>query len=252
MDDVFLQPTANVDALLQQINTDLKEQSLRNRIEMVEMGYVSLSEAYFVSLRERAQLHPDGQFLRPTPLIEKAIRKASELHTGQKRKCSGTSLDYLSHPLSVCEILARHTDDEEALVAAILHDTVEDTSYTFEKLGEDFGKAIAELVQAVSEDDCFPSDRKTTWEKRKKSYLKNLQTGPDKALLVSAADKIHNLATMRESYILHQDKIWDFFNAPADKRLWFYEEVLKVISGRLKHPLVDEFAHELQLCQAAF
>jgi len=74
---------------LQRINVDLKDQRIRNRIEMVEMGYVKMDADYLSALKERAVMYPQGQFLKPTLRIEKAIQTAEKYHAGQMRKSSG-------------------------------------------------------------------------------------------------------------------------------------------------------------------
>ena len=80
-------------------------------------------------------------------LISRAYDKAKELHNGQLRK-SGEP--YLIHPVAVAEILAAYGMDDETIIAGLLHDAVEDTSYTTEQLTEDFGEDIALLVDGVT------------------------------------------------------------------------------------------------------
>lgn len=230
---------------LQRINADLKDQRIRNRIEMVEMGYVKMGEDYLNALRERTLLHPQGQVLQPTPRIEKAIWTAAKYHAGQMRKSSGKKMPYLSHLLSVAEILAQYTSDEDTLIAGLLHDTVEDTDCTPDDLAKDFSPEIRDIVLAVSEDKNVEKDRKASWEDRKKSYLKNLKRGSDKAFMVSSADKIHNLRSMIEAYRECGEELWQNFNAPPDKKIWFYEEVFKIVKQRLKNAIVGEFQAEL-------
>lgn len=237
---------------LRRINDDLKDQRVRNSIEMVEMGYVRMDDDYLSALKERAALHPQGQFLKPTPQIEKAIRTASKYHAGQMRKSSGKKVPYLSHLLNVAEILAKHTGDEDTLIAGLLHDMIEDTDYSPEDLIKDFSSEICDIVLAVSESQDVVRDRKASWEDRKKSYLENLKRGSEKALMVSSADKIHNLSSMIEAYRDCGEDLWKNFNAPPDKKLWFYEEVLTIVKQRLKSGIVEEFQTELENARKLF
>ncbi|MDR1238220.1 MAG: HD domain-containing protein, partial [Propionibacteriaceae bacterium] len=83
-------------------------------------------------------------------LIERAYRTAEHYHSGQFRK-NGDA--YITHPLAVATILAGLGMNETTLCAALLHDTVEDTSYTVEQLTADFGEEIATMVDGVTKLD---------------------------------------------------------------------------------------------------
>ena len=82
--------------------------------------------------------------------IEQALRAATILHKDQVRKGS-VPIPYVSHLFAVAMIASDYTDDEDVIIACLLHDTLEDTDYTAQDLEEDFGGAIRELVEAVSE-----------------------------------------------------------------------------------------------------
>ena len=81
------------------------------------------------------------------PLLRKAYRIAEQMHRGQNRK-SGEP--YITHPIAVSQILADIGLDTTTLAAALLHDTVEDTSYTLQRLRDDFGNEVALLVDGVT------------------------------------------------------------------------------------------------------
>lgn len=186
--------------------------------------------------------------MKLTSKIQKAINVAAQLHLGQVRK-SEDRLPYIVHPFAVAWILSDYTEDEEVVMAALLHDVLEDVEgYEFENLVADFGERVADIVQGVSEEK-DPIDHvgsAETWLARKNGYLNNLQTAPEESLLVSAADKINNLHTMIDAYVSEGEALWDRFHSPADKRLWFYEEVYKIIESRLgKTPLVAKFERSL-------
>ena len=83
-------------------------------------------------------------------MIEKAYKIAERHHRGQMR-ASGDA--YITHPLAVATILAELGMTESTLCAALLHDTVEDTSYTLTQLSKDFGEEIAQLVDGVTKLD---------------------------------------------------------------------------------------------------
>lgn len=181
------------------------------------------------------------KFMKLTPKIQYAINRAAELHAGQMRKVTKTP--FFTHPFSVALILSQYTTDENIVVAGLLHDVLEDVpKYKYEDMKKEFGVKIADLVQGVSEVKS-PRTKKTakqTWMDRKDSYLKKLKTDPYEALMISAADKIHNLRSMIDEYKKGGEKIWKKFNAPEDKKVWFYGEVLSVLKERLQNPIVKE------------
>ncbi|MBP9728387.1 MAG: bifunctional (p)ppGpp synthetase/guanosine-3',5'-bis(diphosphate) 3'-pyrophosphohydrolase [Candidatus Moranbacteria bacterium] len=179
-----------------------------------------------------------------TPKIERAIVRATVLHQSQKRKVSG--VPYIVHPYSVAFLLAHYTDDEDVIIAGLLHDTLEDVpEYTEEMLREEFGDRVHRIVREVTEDytQAEKEDhtlRGNNWRARKERYLKNLVNDSEEALLVATADKIHNMRNALDEYALHGDAVWEKFKRNADNLIWFYSEASRVISDHLKHPLVDE------------
>ena len=191
-----------------------------------------------------------------TPKIQKALNTASLLHQEQKRKADG--LPYIVHPVGVAWIVSNYTTDEEVVCAALLHDVLEDVDrarYDYDRLKADFGEKVASIVQDVSEDkdaSITKTAAKATWLERKQKYLDHLRTAGDEALLVSAADKIHNLTAMIDAHAVRGEAIWTTFNSPADKKLWFYEEVLKILQSRLTSGIVEELSMILARARKAF
>lgn len=175
-----------------------------------------------------------------TPKIQKAINIAAALHFGQNRK--GKEIPYIVHPFAVAWILSNYTNDDNIITAGLMHDVLEDVrGYNFEDLKKDLGPKIARIVNEVSEDiDPNMNDPKATWEYRKQKYLGDLETESYEAMMITAADKIHNLNSLTESYLEQGDNLWEKFNAPIDKKLWFYKEVLNVLKTRLNNEIVRE------------
>jgi (p)ppGpp synthase/HD superfamily hydrolase len=185
--------------------------------------------------------------MKMTKKIQKAIDLASRLHLGQTRK-GDPGLPYISHPFSVAWVLAEYSDNEDIIIAGLLHDVLEDVKgYGYRDLKNDFGEKVARIVRGVSEDKDpnVSSDEKATWVERKLKYLQNLKKKSRSALLVSAADKIHNLRSMVAAYQLQGEALWERFNAPADKRLWFYEEMVKALSGQIDKRMLAGLEHEI-------
>ena len=165
-----------------------------------------------------------------SPQIYKAINTAARLHDGQERK--GDDLPYIVHPVSVALILMEHTNDEEVLMAGILHDTIEDTGYTKEQMEEEFGARVTQLVLDVTE---LP--KPLSWQERKDAYLEHLEGAGHEARLICAADKLHNLQSMLAAVEKLGDEAYKHFNAPMDKKLWFYEECLKILQNDKEMPM---------------
>lgn len=177
-----------------------------------------------------------------TPLIQKAINAACMLHDGQKRKGHGT-LPYVSHLFSVAWMIAAHTDDGEVIAAGLLHDALEDVrGFSYAQLEADFGGRVAGIVKEVSEekDPNVAYDKKATWEARKREYIERSARLSDEALLVTAADKTHNLLSTIQNYRMQGEALWGKFNATKEQQVWFNGEMGKLFRAR-KSPLADEF-----------
>jgi len=177
--------------------------------------------------------------MKLTPKIHQAMNLAAEKHLGQTRK--GNGLPYITHPFAVAFILNDYTDDEDVICAGLLHDVLEDVKgYGYAKMERDFGWKVSGIVREVSEDKNpdFKGNERLTWEKRKKEYLKHLEKASQEALLVSAADKLHNLISMVELYGEKGDEMWLEFNASAEKTLWFYKECFLKIKKSLNNKIV--------------
>lgn len=191
--------------------------------------------------------------MKLTPTIQKAIITAARLHLGQVRK-EANGAPYIIHPYSVAWILADNGAPEETVVAALLHDVLEDVKgYGFNKMQADFGERVTALVQAVSEDKDpnVETDEKENWLERKEKYLAHLASADPEAVRISVADKIHNLQSMTAAYAVEGDSLWARFNAPADKKLWFYGEVLRIARQRLgETALVGVLERELNAMKA--
>jgi len=155
-------------------------------------------------------------------LLERAYRKADEVHEGQLRK-SGEP--YISHPASVTLILADLGMDECTLVAGLLHDTVEDTPYTLEDLKSDFGEDVALLVDGVTKLASLVYESK---EDRQAETLRKMFLAMSKdirVLIIKLADRLHNLRTinyMSEKQITEKCKETLEIYAPLASRLGIY------------------------------
>jgi guanosine-3',5'-bis(diphosphate) 3'-pyrophosphohydrolase len=125
-------------------------------------------------------------------LLERAYLTAERLHAGQMRK-SGDP--YITHPLAVTTILADIGMTEPTLVAALLHDTVEDTPYTLEELRADFGDEVALLVDGVTKLDKVKYGDTAQAETIRKMIV--AMSRDIRVLVMKLADRLHNMRTLR-------------------------------------------------------
>jgi (p)ppGpp synthase/HD superfamily hydrolase len=173
--------------------------------------------------------------------IEQALRAITILHKDQVRKGS-VPIPYVSHLFAVTMIAFDYTDEEDVLITALLHDTLEDTDYTPAELETDFGGKVREYVEALTE----PQDtekRKYSWRESKMTYAKQLQKAPQQSLLVAAADKIHNMRAMVEEYYDDHSRFMKEFSGSLEDRLSQYQEISDVLNNRLKSDILNEFNH---------
>ena len=132
--------------------------------------------------------YPDESFAD----IERAYLVAKDAHTGQYRK-SGE--EYITHPIAVAAILAELGLNEATLIAALLHDTVEDTGYSLTQLRKDFGDEIASLVDGVTKLDKLtygPTAEAETVRKMIVAMSRDIRV-----LVIKLADRLHNARTWR-------------------------------------------------------
>ncbi len=125
-------------------------------------------------------------------LLERAYLTAERMHGTQMRK-SGDP--YITHPLAVTTILADMGMTEPTLVAALLHDTVEDTPYTLEELRLDFGDEVAQLVDGVTKLDKVKYGETAQAETIRKMIV--AMSRDIRVLVIKLADRLHNVRTLR-------------------------------------------------------
>ena len=134
-------------------------------------------------------------YLRPEDVaqLESAYRFSALAHEGQFRK---TGDPYVSHPVAVAKILTQWHLDPQALIAALLHDVMEDTTVTKAEIAERFGRMVAELVDGVSKLDRieFESHEQAQAENFRKMVL--AMTRDVRVILIKLADRLHNMRTL--------------------------------------------------------
>ena len=123
--------------------------------------------------------------------IVKALSFAAQKHRDHRRKDEVAS-PYINHPIGLVSVLVNegNVTDADVIVAAILHDTVEDTDTSIEEIETIFGRLIADIVGELTD------DKRLRKEKRKQQQIDNAAHASDQAKQVKLADKICNLRDM--------------------------------------------------------
>jgi (p)ppGpp synthase/HD superfamily hydrolase len=172
-------------------------------------------------------------------LIDRAIGFAAKAHKGQTRK-TDRELPYIAHPFGVAMILGQMGCSETVVAAGLLHDTVEDTGVTIEKIRSKFGDEVASIVAG-----CTEPAKNNNWEERKTHMIESLREASLEVKLVVAADKYHNLnLTLASSKTLGID-VWESFGRPEKQQAWYYRNVYESILANL--PGSEEYAIFKQL-----
>jgi GTP diphosphokinase / guanosine-3',5'-bis(diphosphate) 3'-diphosphatase len=161
-----------------------------------------------------------------------AVAFAAHKHRNQRRKDAEAS-PYINHPIALANVLANEggIEDERTLIAAVLHDTVQDTETTEQELAREFGADIAGIVLEVTDDKSLPK------AERKRLQVEHAVTISRRAKLVKLADKISNLRDVAS-------------NPPADwplERRQEYFDWAKAVVDQLRgvHPGLEALFDEV-------
>ena len=146
-------------------------------------GMFAKNQEEFLKLIPKCEQFDSNQI----KVIYKALYKATKLHEGQKRK-SGE--DYIVHPIGAASILANFGLDFESVTAALLHDTIEDTSYNLRDCEKDFGTTITKIVDGVTK----INDAKE--EETQRKIILSSQEEPRIIAVKMGGDKMHNMYTL--------------------------------------------------------
>ena len=125
--------------------------------------------------------------------IDKAFKIADIAHEGQLR-CSGQP--YVIHPILVAKIVAELGMDKESVIAALLHDVVEDTDLTLEDVTEKFGKSVASLVDGVTKLGKVPLSTREEVQAENVRKMLLAMSEDIRVIIIKLADRLHNMRTL--------------------------------------------------------
>jgi (p)ppGpp synthase/HD superfamily hydrolase len=173
-------------------------------------------------------------------LVKDALETARRAHAGQLRRGSD-GLPYIDHPMAVAEILIGQRFGDEVLAAALLHDVVEKSEVEIGTVREQFGATVGDLVEVMTEDETIPD-----YEERKDEHRRRVATGDPAALAIFAADKLTNVAMLREAYALIGEGVSDELAVSLDLKIYIWEADLEMLFNEApKLPLTDQLADEM-------
>ena len=156
-------------------------------------------------------------------LIRKAFDISADAHKDQRRK---TGEPYIFHPIAVAKIVANEVGlGANSIAAALLHDVVEDTEYTFDDIEQIFGEVISKIVNGLTKISRLQSDQEKSIQAE--NFRKMLLTLNDdvRVILIKIADRLHNMQTLNSMQVDKQVKIASetlFIYAPLAHRLGLY------------------------------
>lgn len=166
-------------------------------------------------------------------LTKSAFLFALHMHGDQKRKES--DIPYVSHLMAVAAMVMEHTQDQDVIAAAFLHDVIEDQSHKYKEVSleriiiERFNGRVLSLVQELSETN---EDPKPPWMERKIKYLSHMNNASMDAALIAICDKIHNARSTLADLRSIGDKTWDKFNGDKESQIWWYTSLKEIFNER--------------------
>lgn len=177
-----------------------------------------------------------------TSFFDKAVRFATEAHSGTERR--GKGYPYIIHAMEATSIVSTITNDQEMLAAAILHDTVEDAGVTIEQIRDVFGPRVATLVLH----ETAPLDPEMTWHEKKSAQVKQLFSAPYDSKVVALGDKLSNMRGIAWDYRQIGDLVWKRFHAPNGKTdvEWYYRSLADALNDLSETMAYQEFVRLLE------
>ena len=170
----------------EQVKAEQRRGGLLSRLRPGEPGAPARIEALVKTIR---QYNPKADLKE----IQRAYALAEASHEGQKRKSGG---DFIEHPVAVATILADLHLDTTTIIAALLHDIVEDTDVTLGSIQEDFGEEVARIVDGLTKLE------RIKYKSREQEQAENVRkmivamAGDIRVLLIKLADRLHNMRTI--------------------------------------------------------
>ncbi len=162
--------------------------------------------------------------------LSEAICFAARVFDGMTRKCENNPA--ILHSLEAAAIAATVTEEPEAVIAAVLHDTVEDAGVCMDEIESLFGARVAALVASETENKREHRDPSDTWYLRKRESIAFLQSTDDLGIkAVYLGDKLSNMRSLYRCRIKFGAELWNMFHQnDPHAHLWYYRSIADALS----------------------
>ena len=178
--------------------------------------------------------------------FDAAVALAVAAFRGKVRK--DTTIPYVTHLFAVTAIVGEYGGDEDQMIAAVLHDYLEDIKGADANLIEQrFGTRVRRLVESLTDATTHP---KPAWRPRKEAYVAHLAHEPAELKLISAADKLHNCSAIRRDLARLGPVLFDRFTGKREGTLWYYRSVAEALRNGWDHPLGTAITNEVRALHA--
>jgi (p)ppGpp synthase/HD superfamily hydrolase len=170
--------------------------------------------------------------------LSQAMSMAVERHRSQARK--GTSVPYITHLLAVAALVGESGGNEDEMIAALLHDAVEDGGGhpLLAEIRKTFGKPVGDIVEGCTEH--FAGPDKAPWLERKQAYLTRLADAPLNVLRVTCADKLHNALSISRDLKSQGPSMFERFRGDREGTLWYYRSLARLYGALVQdEPSLD-------------
>jgi (p)ppGpp synthase/HD superfamily hydrolase len=189
-----------------------------------------------------------------TERFSQAVEYARQLHTEYRK---GTGIPYMAHLIGVSALVMGEADGrtpvtEDMVIAALLHDAVEDHGGMprLREIEQRFGPNVSRMVAALSDTFAEDHDKKEGWEERKRDYLARLRQEPDDVLLISAADKLYNAKAILDDFKEIGPAVFARFKRGAKDQLGYFDKLLKVFRAHPPNRIVNDLERVVQELRA--
>ena len=195
--------------------------------------------------REQSMDSNKTELLHLTSRFTSAVDYARHIHI-ERRK--GTDIPYMAHLLGVAALVmgaaghARVSVTEDMVIAALLHDAVEDQGglQRLKDVERNFGPDVARMVEGLSDSLTDNPSAKQPWLERKQAYVERLREEPTDVRLISVADKLYNARAILEDYREIGPRVWERFKRGRADQIWYFDELLAVYKSTGTSRIVEE------------
>ncbi len=161
--------------------------------------------------------------------VSEAIIFATTVFDGINRKCENHPA--ILHSLEAASIAQTLTSEQEVVIGAVLHDTVEDAGVTLDEIEEKFGSRVRELVESETENKRTDIDPKLSWQIRKQEAIDLLQATTDVGVkILFLSDKLSNMRSLYRLKNKYGSDLWLMFNQrDTKKQKWYYQSIADAV-----------------------